>query len=237
MTHDEGLFIVTGASKGIGRATSLALAVGHGRSVLSISRDAHALGGLQEEARRSGGKLEILPADLTSPDVGSKVLAAVAGRRVLGVVNNAGVLVKRPMGSWTPDDLDEVFSANVKGPLMLIQTLRGRLEGDPPSHVVNIGSMGGFQGSVKFPGLAAYSASKAALANLSECIAEEWKDKGIRCNCLALGSVDTDMLRTAFPGYTAPVSAETMGGFIARFVLDGHQQFNGKVLPVALSTP
>ena len=237
MTPTEDLIIVTGASKGIGRATSLALAVEHGRGVLSISRDVHALGGLQEEVRRAGGRLEVLPLDLTDPGAGNKVLMAVVGRRVLGLVNNAGLLVKRPLGSWSVGDVDDIFSTNVRGPLLLVQSLAERLEGSPPSHVVNIGSMGGFQGSVKFAGLAAYSASKAALANLSECIAEEWKERGIRCNCLALGSVDTDMLRAAFPGYAAPVSAAAMGAFVARFVLEGHRQFNGKVLPVALSTP
>ena len=102
---------------------------------------------------------------------------------------------------------------------------------------MNIGSMGGFQGSSKFPGLAAYSASKAALANLTECLAEEWKEAGIACNCLALGAVQTEMLAAAFPGFQAPVTSTQMGEMIAWFVKQGHQFFNGKVLPVSVSTP
>lgn len=97
--------------------------------------------------------------------------------------------------------------------------------------------MGGFQDSIKFQGLAAYSASKAALACMAQCLAEEFKDRGIRSNCLALGAADTDMLRAAFPGFKAPVSAETMGIYVARFALEGHKLFNGKVLPVSSSTP
>ena len=97
--------------------------------------------------------------------------------------------------------------------------------------------MGGFQGSSKFPGLSAYSASKAALANLTECLAEELKEKNICANCLALGAVQTEMLETAFPGYVAPVKSREMASFIAYFATRGHQFYNGKILPVSVSTP
>jgi NAD(P)-dependent dehydrogenase (short-subunit alcohol dehydrogenase family) len=97
--------------------------------------------------------------------------------------------------------------------------------------------MGGVQGSAKFPGLSAYSSSKAALANLSELLAEELKEKNIRVNCLALGAAQTEMLEEAFPGYRAPLSAEQMAAYIAWFTVNGYLYFNGKVLPVALSTP
>jgi NAD(P)-dependent dehydrogenase (short-subunit alcohol dehydrogenase family) len=105
------------------------------------------------------------------------------------------------------------------------------------AHIVNIGSMGGFQGSSKFPGLSIYSASKAALANLTECLAEEWKEYNINVNCLALGSVNTEMLQSAFPGYEANVSPHEMAKFIADFSINGRALFNGKVIPVALNTP
>jgi NAD(P)-dependent dehydrogenase (short-subunit alcohol dehydrogenase family) len=103
--------------------------------------------------------------------------------------------------------------------------------------MVNISSMGGLQGSAKFPGLAFYSASKAALAVLTECLAEEFKGENIFVNCLALGAVQTEMLNEAFPGYKAPVSAGEMAKWIADFSLTGHKYFNGKILPVSLSTP
>ncbi|MEZ5070339.1 MAG: SDR family oxidoreductase [Bacteroidales bacterium] len=104
-------------------------------------------------------------------------------------------------------------------------------------HIVNITSMGGYQGSVKFPGLSHYSASKAALGSLTECLAGEMGPDGFRINALALGAVQTEMLSSAFPGYKAPLDAGEMAEFIAWFVLEGGRYFQGKILPVSLSTP
>ena len=105
------------------------------------------------------------------------------------------------------------------------------------SHILNIGSMGGFQGSAKFPGLSAYSASKAALHALTECLAVELAEQDVRVNCLAIGSAQTEMLEKAFPGYGSPVMAFEMGKYIADFSITAHRFYNGKVLPVAVSTP
>ncbi len=97
--------------------------------------------------------------------------------------------------------------------------------------------MGGYQGSAKFPGLSLYSASKGALAILSECMAEELKSHDISVNCLALGAAQTEMLTEAFPGYKAPLSAADMAAYIADFALNAHKYYNGKILPLSLSTP
>jgi NAD(P)-dependent dehydrogenase (short-subunit alcohol dehydrogenase family) len=97
--------------------------------------------------------------------------------------------------------------------------------------------MGGFQGSAKFKGLSLYSASKGALAILTECMAEEFKEKNINVNCLALGSVQTEMLAKAFPGYKAQSSPAEMAEFIANFALNAYKQINGKIIPVSASTP
>jgi NAD(P)-dependent dehydrogenase (short-subunit alcohol dehydrogenase family) len=104
-------------------------------------------------------------------------------------------------------------------------------------HIVNVSSIGGVQGSIKFPGLTAYSTSKAALCSFTELFAEEYKDSSVRMNCLALGAAQTEMLEEAFPGYVAPVSAEKMAEFIVQFALTGHKWMNGKIIPVSLSTP
>jgi len=103
--------------------------------------------------------------------------------------------------------------------------------------VVSISSMGGIQGSMKFPGLAAYSSSKGALITLSELLAEEYKEQGIAFNVLALGAVQTEMLQEAFPGYQAPTSAKEMAEYITNFALTGNKFYNGKVLQVSSSTP
>jgi len=82
-----------------------------------------------------------------------------------------------------------------------------------------------------------YAASKGALAILTECMAEELKGRNIKANCLALGAVQTEMLAEAFPGYEAPVKPNEMASFIKNFALNGHHVYNGKILPVSLSTP
>jgi NAD(P)-dependent dehydrogenase (short-subunit alcohol dehydrogenase family) len=97
--------------------------------------------------------------------------------------------------------------------------------------------MGGVQGSMKFPGLSVYSASKGALAILTESLAEEFKDTGIHVNCLALGAARTEMLKEAFPNYDPPLTAAKMAEYICDFAMKGHNFFNGKILPVASTTP
>ena len=97
--------------------------------------------------------------------------------------------------------------------------------------------MGGIQGSKKFPGLSAYSASKAALQVLTECLAEEFKEGNIAFNSIALGAVQTEMLAEAFPDYRAPLKADEMAEFIADFAINGRRFFQGKTIQVSLSTP
>ena len=90
---------------------------------------------------------------------------------------------------------------------------------------------------MEFAGLSVYSSSKAALANLTEVLAEEYKDTNTKINCLALGSAQTEMLQEAFPDYQAKVSAKQMATYIKEFSLSGDKLFNGKILPVSVSTP
>ena len=233
--EEQRLVIVTGASRGVGYETAKALAVHHGCKVLAIGRDGAALHTLQVQC--AGAAVEVLELDIAHAGAPALLLEAVAGQRIHALVHNAGSLLNTPMGTYTADAVSAVFHINLVAPLLISQALAPLLGGDPPGHIVHIGSMGGFQDSSKFPGLAAYSSSKAALACLSQCLAEEFKDQGIRSNCLALGAVDTAMLRAAFPGYNAPVGPAAMGAYVAHFSLEGHKLYNAKVLPVALGTP
>ena len=232
MNSPRPLVVVTGAGRGVGYETALALAMEHGVQVLAISRDVSAWA-----TDASGIDVVPIAADISTEAGISAVVKAVGGRPLDGLVNNAGALLKRELGTWTASDLDLLYAVNARTPLLLTQALLPWLRISTAAHVVNISSMGGFQGSVKFPGLVGYSASKAALACITECLAEELKDTRIRCNCLCLGAVDTAMLREAFPGYHAPTDAKTMGSFIAEFAVNAHKLLNGKVLPVSLSTP
>lgn len=152
------------------------------------------------------------------------------------LINNAGKLVNKAFTDLTHEDILSCYQVNVIGVMETVQAVVPKMISQG-GHIVNISSMGGFQGSVKFAGLSAYSTSKAAVCSFTELFAEEYKDTKIKMNCLCLGAAQTEMLEEAFPGYEAPVSAKKMAEFIVDFALNGNQWINGKILPVSLSTP
>lgn len=184
-------------------------------------------------------QITTLPFDITDEELEKTLLPRIreSAPHIDILINNAGFLVNKPFADISSEELMQVYTTNVFAPFRLMQLIVPLMPVSGSAHIVNIGSMGGFQGSGKFPGLSAYSSSKAALANLSELLAEELKEKKISVNCLALGAAQTDMLAEAFPGYKAPLSAEDMSEMLAWFAVNGQKFFNGKVLPVALSTP
>ena len=151
------------------------------------------------------------------------------------LINNAGSLINKPFLEISSSDFEAVFKVNVFAVASLTRLMLPMM--NAKGHVLNITSMGGVQGSAKFPGLSAYSSSKGALVILTELLAEEFKESGPSFNALALGAVQTEMLEEAFPGYKAPVSAVQMAEYIIDFALKGHQFYNGKVLPISSSTP
>ena len=151
------------------------------------------------------------------------------------MINNAGKLINKPFETLTEYEFDTLMDVNVKSAFKMIKVCLPMMH--KGAHIVNIGSMGGVQGSSKFHGLSLYSASKGALAILTECLAEELKNKNISVNCLALGAVQTEMFHSAFPKEQASNSPEQMAAFITDFALKGNKFFNGKILPVSVSTP
>jgi NAD(P)-dependent dehydrogenase (short-subunit alcohol dehydrogenase family) len=223
--------IITGAGRGIGYEVARDLAGKGGNKIIAVSRNLHVW------LENPHPDVIPLPLDLEKPDA-SKTLYEFA-RNTFGyvdiLINNAGYLVNKSIADSSEDDFDRQFNVNVRSVFLNIKALLPLLR--KGSHVVNISSMGGFQGSLKFPGLSLYSASKAALASLTECLATELSETGISFNCLALGAARTEMLASAFPGYKAPLSASEMAVFISYFALNGQKYFNGKIIPVALSTP
>ena len=233
--------VIIGSSRGIGFHVAKHLALlGHG--LLCISRNGAALDHLEQECRRlvPDAELTTHAADISlllSNDLDLAGIVSSVFPRVDAVLYNAGLLVNKSFAELNNQDMEEVFRVNFFSAAAAIRELLPFMGGADISHIVTIGSMGGFQGSSKFPGLSLYSASKAALASLSECLAEEFKDRGIKVNCLALGAAQTEMLEEAFPGYKAPLSAEEIATFIGDFLVSGHKYINGKVIPVSLSTP
>ena len=230
--------VLTGASSGIGFEAALEFALNKDNKIVCIARSADKLRKLLEIARGINPDCILLPVEFDIVNDDYAALLPFLKERLGTVdilINNAGALINKPFLETSREDLYQMFESNVMGHFNMIQNLLPLITSG--SHIVNIGSMGGFQGSVKFPGLAAYSSSKSALHTLTECLAFELAETGIKINCLALGSAQTDMLEQAFPGYQSPVMAFEMGKYVADFAKTGHKFFNGKVLPVAVTTP
>lgn len=230
--------VITGASSGIGFEAALEFSLHKENKVVCIARSADKLRKLLEIAKGITPDCQLLPVafDIVNDDYGILLpfLKEKLGRVDI-LINNAGSLVNKPFADTTVQDFAQMLESNILGHFNMSQQLLSLMVNG--SHIVNIGSMGGFQGSVKFPGLVAYSSSKAALHAFTECLAFELSDKGIKVNCLALGSAQTEMLEQAFPGYESPVLAFEMGKYVADFAKTAHRFFNGKVLPVAVTTP
>jgi NAD(P)-dependent dehydrogenase (short-subunit alcohol dehydrogenase family) len=224
--------VVCGTSRGIGKAILSYLSTDPELHVVALSRNVTEL----TDIYKGNKHVTVLPFDLSLPVEAQLTEHFSEITEVHGLINNAGYLEQGPTEKLCIEAYHRCMQTNFFGPVALIQWLFPRLNAGK-AHVVNISTMGAFQGSVKFPGLSAYAASKAAITNFTEVFAEEQKDTGIRMNCLCLGAVNTEMLRDAFPGYVAPVSAEEMGAYIAEFTLRSGLVFNGKILPVSSSTP
>jgi len=231
--------IITGASSGVGFEAVIELALSGKHKVLALARSQEKLERLLDIAHNLNPESVIYAVafDIVHDDYHSlqQFIAANFDNRVDILINNAGVLINKPFTELLETDFVEMLQSNFMGHVRMIQGVINLMP--QGSHIVNIGSMGAYQGSAKFSGLSAYSASKAALHTLTECLAQEFEKNDVKVNCLALGSAQTEMLEKAFPGYESPVMAFQMGKYIADFAVSGHQFFNGKVLPVALSTP
>ena len=228
--------LITGASNGIGYETALNLSNDPTNKVIALARNYDKLMALQA---KSNGNIGILSYDLASnnPQTIVSFLNENNIEKIDILIHNAGKIVNKPFEEITSNELKSCYDVNVFAPYLLTQALLPYLEKSSKAHVINISSVGGIQGSVKFAGLSAYSSSKGALSILTECLALELQPKNISVNCLALGAVQTEMLNDAFPGYKAPLEPNEMAEFISWFSINGNKFFNGKILPVALSTP
>ena len=221
--------IITGTSRGIGHELALQFAKA-GHQVLAISRKV-------PQTLLGNKNITCLSVDLSNEMQLAKVTDFVSNswKQIDAIIHNAGSLILKPFSETTQEDFENIYKVNVFAVANLTRIALPYLQKN--SHVVTISSMGGIQGSLKFAGLAAYSSSKGAVITLMELLAEEYKERGISFNVLALGSVQTEMLEEAFPGYQAPISANERADYIYNFTLTGNKYFNGKVLQVSSTNP
>jgi len=234
--------LITGAGRGIGNALVRELASRGGHNLIALSRNKTKIDELAQACNEKfpSSRVSAYYMDLESDNKVYKALFEFVEKdygQLDILVNNAGYLVNKPFGSLEIEDERKMWLTNYLAPSQLIRLLLPILGLNEKGHVINISSMGGVQGSQKFPGLSSYSASKSALATLTECLAEENKSENIAFNCIALGAVQTEMLEEAFPGYKANIKAEDLAVYLADFCLYGMKYCNGKILPFSLSQP
>ncbi|HEX9825507.1 MAG TPA: SDR family oxidoreductase [Flavobacteriaceae bacterium] len=222
--------IITGTSRGIGYEL-VKLFANEGHKVLALSRNPQPINDLHLDSVTS------VAFDLTKPEdfIWVEDFIGTNWEHVDVLINNAGALINKPFSETTSSDFEKVYKTNVFGVAEMIRVCAPFMK--KKGHVVNISSMGGVQGSIKFSGLSAYSSSKGAIITLTELLAEEYKETGPSFNVLALGAVQTEMLEEAFPGYKAPLTAKEMANYIFDFALNGNKFYNGKLLQVSSSTP
>lgn len=224
--------VIIGASRGIGKELVQLFAKDENNHVVALSRNFEAMTDFRK-FKNVTYKAFDLSSKTISADL-AQILREIESVDIL--INNAGRLVNKPFPELTKDDIESCYQTNAIGVMLATQVVVPKMT-SKGGHIVNISTMGAFQGSVKFPGLSAYSTSKAGVVSFTELFAEEYKETKVKMNCLCLGAVQTEMLEEAFPGFQAPLSALEMAGYIKDFAMNGHKYMNGKILPVSLTTP
>jgi NAD(P)-dependent dehydrogenase (short-subunit alcohol dehydrogenase family) len=178
-------FVITGASRGVGRAIAVRLAA-PGRRLVLHGRDAAALRGTALEVRAAGSRVRVVIGDLANAGEVAKLAAAAGRGPVRALVNNAGIAVVKPIEDITRDEWERSLAVGVTAPFLLLQALLSRL--GPGASVVNVLSVAARRG---FPGWSAYCAAKFALEGLSQSVREELRGRGVRVINVYPTAIDT----------------------------------------------
>lgn len=227
---ERKIVCITGTSRGIGLALVKEY-LSNGYVVVAVSRNTE---GIVVDSQHENRIVKV-SADISSEYGIAKVRNEVSKLGALNVlIHNAGQLVYKPFSDIALAEIKELYNVNVFAPFMLTQALMSFMD---QGHIISLSSIGGVEDSLKFPGLSAYSSSKAALNCLTQMWAEEYKDTNHTFNCLALGSVETEMFTEAFPGATASCTPKEMAAFIYNFDKTAPSVQNGKIISVSRSNP
>jgi 3-oxoacyl-[acyl-carrier protein] reductase len=190
--------LVTGASRGIGRATAVALAEAGAHVLVHYGRSAHEAESLVAEIQMKGGRADAISVDLGTPE-GASLLAgqvrSIVGDRLDVLVLNAGISKRALIADYTVEDFDTLFATNVRGPFFLVQQLLPVL--GKGSNIIVISSLGARmvvgKPGLENPSILAYASTKGALDTLVKNWAAILGPSGIRVNAIAPGVIDTDI--------------------------------------------
>ena len=184
--------LITGASKGLGRAMALALAEA-GAHVALVSRDEAKLHGVAEEIRDGGGRAEVFVADVADEAAVAQVretFAAKFGGRLDILINNAGINIRKPITEFTLAEWNSVMTTNVTSVFLLCRAFVPLMKGHGYGRIINLTSM---MSHISLPGRTAYSASKTALLGFTRSLALELAEDHITVNGISPGVYDTEI--------------------------------------------
>lgn len=223
MSEFEGrIAIVTGASSGIGRRTAELLSQ-RGARVVGTSRSIAAIDGVHTIA-----------GDVSDPQFVDRLFAETESK--FGpcdlLVNNAGMIDPGPLVDVTLERWERIFAVNVTSIYLTCRRALPSMLARRAGTIVNVSSISGVLGTEKFPGWVSYCASKGAVASLTEALAVEIKEHGVRVNSVSPGSVDTKMWAEASGGAPASMTAEEVAEAILFLASDRSRPMNGQDLHV-----
>jgi 3-oxoacyl-[acyl-carrier protein] reductase len=233
--------LITGASRGMGRATALALSAAGARVIVHYGRNADEAKTVVDQIREAGGRADAISVDLAAPDGAHKLAAQVRdliGGRLDIFVSNAGISNATPFESMTVKDFDQLFAVNVRAPYFLVQQLLPIL--GESSNIVFLSSLGS---RTAVGTLSAYASTKGAINTLVKYFASALGPRGIRVNAVAPGVIDTDMsnFTKTEEGRAAVVAMQTLkrigqpgdiASVIAFLVSDEARWITGEIMAV-----
>ena len=203
--------LITGAGRGVGRATALLFAR-EGMAVALCSRTPDELSGVVQLIRKAGGEAHSQACDVSDEAQVAALFRELERRysRLDVLVNNAGVLETSPVEQMPVELWDRVMAVNARGPFLCSREAFRLMSRQGGGVILNVSSLSGIRGVEKFPGTAAYVASKFALAGLTEVLAVEGKARGIRVLAVSPGAIDTELLQQADHGLRAGMTADEL---------------------------
>ena len=220
--------IITGAGRGVGRATAQLFASA-GASVVLFSRTASQVEEVAAEIMLAGGRALPIAGDVSREDDVLSLFRLVQetyGRLDI-LVNCAGVVAKRPFIDMDTATWDQVININLRGTFLCCREAFRLMVSQNQGVIVNISSLSGIKGVEKFPGMSAYNVSKSGVASLTEILAVEGKPYNIRVCAVSPGAIDTEMLRQAAPQLKAAMTAEELADILFFLADDSGRMFSG----------